>query len=197
MPTTLVGKIGGSSCTSGSAQRSPVKETELHGKSVRAATTSASGAAPGSPSTTPNAVLPAGGAKLAMRTVRRLPRGDECSPARPAGRSAWRAHLGRGSPARDTGLVTGAEAGQDRERVRRRLVLVVGTLAGLLVLAGVLPWVTGGDSTIRFLALPMLLAGLMVSGAAIRIATVRRPTPVTPVERTCDGCSCGAGGWGG
>jgi hypothetical protein len=92
--------------------------------------------------------------------------------------------------------VTGAEAGQDRERVRRRLVLVVGTLAGLLVLAGVLPWVTGGDSTIRFLALPMLLAGLMVSGAAIRIATVRRPTPVTPVERTCDGCCCGGGGCG-
>ncbi len=83
-----------------------------------------------------------------------------------------------------------------RDRVRRRALLLVGTLAGVLVLAGLLPWVTGGDSTIRFLALPLLLAGLMVTGLAIRFAVARRPTPVTPVERGCDGCVCGlsAGG---
>jgi hypothetical protein len=90
--------------------------------------------------------------------------------------------------------VTVRDAG--RERVRRRALLLVGTLAGVLVLAGLLPWVTGGDSTIRFLALPLLLAGLMVTGLAIRFAVARPPTPVTPVERGCDGCACGlsAGG---
>jgi uncharacterized membrane protein YccC len=82
----------------------------------------------------------------------------------------------------------------DRDRVRRRALRLVGTLAGVLVLAGVLPWVTGADSTIRFLALPLLLAGLMATGLAIRFAKVRRArpmTPVTPVERGCDGCACG------
>lgn len=79
----------------------------------------------------------------------------------------------------------------DRERVRQRALLLVGTLAGVLVLAGVLPWVTGGDSTIRFLALPLLVAGLMTTGLAVRFARARRSTPVTPVERGCEGCVCG------
>jgi hypothetical protein len=83
---------------------------------------------------------------------------------------------------------------RDTDRVRRRAVLLLGGLAGTLVLAGLLPWLTGGETTIRMLALPLLLAGLLVTGAAIRIAVVRRPAPVTPVERSCDGCSCGAGG---
>lgn len=82
----------------------------------------------------------------------------------------------------------------DRDRVRKRALLLVGTLAGVLVLAGLLPWVTGADPTIRFLALPLLLAGLMVTGLAVRFAKVRRErpmTPVTPVERGCEGCVCG------
>ena len=83
---------------------------------------------------------------------------------------------------------------RDVDRARRRAVLLLGGLAGSLVLAGLLPWVTGGETTIRMLALPLLLAGVLTTGAAIRVAVVRRPTPVTPVERTCDGCSCGAGG---
>lgn len=78
--------------------------------------------------------------------------------------------------------------------MRRRAVLLIGTLAAALLLAGVLPWVTGGETTIRMLALPMLLAGFVVAGAAVRIAVVRRPTAVTPVERPCDGCTCGGGG---
>ncbi|MFL6131127.1 MAG: hypothetical protein ACJ73E_18960 [Mycobacteriales bacterium] len=83
---------------------------------------------------------------------------------------------------------------READRVRRRAVLLVGTLAAALLLAGLLPWVTGGETTIRMLALPMLLAGLLVTGAATRIAVVRRPAPVSPVERRCDGCTCGAGG---
>jgi hypothetical protein len=85
----------------------------------------------------------------------------------------------------------------DADRLRRRAVLLLGGLAGALVLAGLLPWLTGGDTTIRMLALPMLLAGLLVTGATIRVAVVRRPPPATLVERTCEGCSCGAGGCAG
>jgi hypothetical protein len=85
----------------------------------------------------------------------------------------------------------------DVDRVRRRAVLLLGGLAGALMLAGLLPWLTGGDTTIRLLALPMLLAGLLVTGATIRVAVVRRPTPAPLVERSCDGCSCGAGGCAG
>jgi hypothetical protein len=89
----------------------------------------------------------------------------------------------------DTGRVTV----RDVDRVRRRAVLLLGGLAAAMLLAGLLPWVTGGDTTIRLLALPLLLAGLMVAGAAMRVVVVRRPAPVTPVERGCAGCTCGAG----
>lgn len=84
---------------------------------------------------------------------------------------------------------------RDADRVRRRAVLLLGVLAATLLLAGLLPWVTGGESTIRMLALPMLLAGLLVAGAAVRVAVFRRPAPsAPPVERGCDGCVCGGGG---
>jgi hypothetical protein len=65
-----------------------------------------------------------------------------------------------------------------------------------MLLAGVLPWVTGGESTIRFLALPLLLAGLMMLGVTLRVwAAGRRPAPsAPPVERGCDGCVCGRQG---
>jgi hypothetical protein len=73
---------------------------------------------------------------------------------------------------------------------------MLAALAGAMLLAGVLPWVTGGDATIRFLALPLLLAGLMVLGATLRVwAAGRRPAPsAPPVERGCDGCVCGLNG---
>jgi hypothetical protein len=83
--------------------------------------------------------------------------------------------------------VTDAEAA----RVRRRAVLLVGVLAATMVLAGLLPWLTGGELTIRLFGLPLLLAGLLVAGVALRVATVRRPAPsAPPVERRCDGCVC-------
>jgi hypothetical protein len=82
------------------------------------------------------------------------------------------------------------------DRARQRAVLMLSALAGAMLLAGVLPWVTGGESTIRFLALPLLLAGLMVLGATLRVwVTGRRPAPsAPPVERGCDGCVCGLQG---
>lgn len=83
---------------------------------------------------------------------------------------------------------------READQARRRAVLLLGVLAGTLVLAGLLPWVTGAETIVRMFALPMLLAGLLVTGAAIRVAVVRRPEPATLVERTCEGCACGAGG---
>jgi hypothetical protein len=82
------------------------------------------------------------------------------------------------------------------DRARRRAVLMLSALAGAMLLAGVLPWATGGESTIRFLALPLLLAGLMVLGVTLRVwAAGRRPAPsAPPVERGCDGCVCGLQG---
>jgi hypothetical protein len=80
-------------------------------------------------------------------------------------------------------------------RVRRRAVLLLGVLAATLVLAGLLPWLTGGELTVRLFGLPLLLAGRMVTGATLRGATARRRAPSAPlVERRCDGCVCGTGG---
>jgi hypothetical protein len=73
---------------------------------------------------------------------------------------------------------------------------MLAALAAALLLAGGLPWVTGGEMTIRFLALPLLIAGLLVTGAALRVrAAGRKPAPsAPPVERGCDGCVCGPDG---
>lgn len=75
---------------------------------------------------------------------------------------------------------------------RRRVVRLLGILAAALLLAGLLPWVTWGELTVRLFALPMLLAGLMVAGAAVRVRAVGRRVPsAPPVERGCEGCVCG------
>lgn len=76
---------------------------------------------------------------------------------------------------------------------RRRAVRMLGALAGALLLAGVLPWVTGGEWPIRLLALPLVLAGLLVLGATLRVhAAGAAPAPsAPPLERGCDGCACG------
>jgi hypothetical protein len=75
-------------------------------------------------------------------------------------------------------------------QARRRAVRMLGALAGVLLLAGVLPWVTGGETAIRLLALPLLLMGLVVLGAALRVRTAPAPS-APPLERGCDGCACG------
>jgi hypothetical protein len=79
------------------------------------------------------------------------------------------------------------------DRARRRAVLMLSALAGAMLLAGVLPWATGGESSVRFLGLPLLLAGLLVLGVTLRVWVAgRRPAPsAPPVERRCDGCACG------
>ncbi len=75
---------------------------------------------------------------------------------------------------------------------RRRAVRMLGILAAALLVAGLLPWVTWGALQIRLLALPMVLAGLVVAGAALRVRAAGRRVPsAPPVERGCDGCACG------
>jgi hypothetical protein len=70
---------------------------------------------------------------------------------------------------------------------------MLGVLAAALLLAGALPWVTGGETIIRLMGVPLFLAGLIVLGATLRVWRVsRRPAPsAPPVERGCDGCVCG------
>jgi hypothetical protein len=100
------------------------------------------------------------------------------------------------SRAGDTGPVTRCES------VRlRRATLRLSVLAAVLLLAGLLPWLTDGPLPVRLVALPLLLTGAGVAAVAVRLRSVL-PTPVRPrpsappVERACDGCACGGGGRG-
>jgi hypothetical protein len=81
-------------------------------------------------------------------------------------------------------------------QARRRAVRMLGVLAAALLLAGLLPWVTWGDATVRYLALPFVGAGLLVLGSTLRVWSAgRTPSPsAPPVERGCDGCVCGLDG---
>jgi hypothetical protein len=72
----------------------------------------------------------------------------------------------------------------------------LGVLAAVLVVAGLLPWVTAGPTAARLLALPLLVAGLGVTLVAARVRSLApqlRPS-ADPVERRCAGCVCGTGG---
>ena len=92
----------------------------------------------------------------------------------------------------DTGRVTAG----DGRRVRRRATVRLGVLAAVLLLAGLLPWVTAGPLSARLVALPLLLAGALLVVLTARVGTMvpqlRRSAP--PVERRCDGCVCGTTG---
>ena len=81
-------------------------------------------------------------------------------------------------------------------RARTRAVRMLAALAAVLLLAGLLPWVTGGETIVRLMGLPLFLAGLMVLGVTLRVWHAgRRPAPsAPPVERGCDGCVCGLDG---
>ena len=71
---------------------------------------------------------------------------------------------------------------------------MLASLAGAMLLAGVLPWATGAESAIRFLSLPLFLAGLMVLGVTLRVWAAGRRPPDPPVQRGCAGCVCGLNG---
>jgi hypothetical protein len=82
----------------------------------------------------------------------------------------------------------------------RRAAARLGVLGVALLVAGALPWLTGGALAARLIALPLLLAGAAVAGATVRILTLPKvsaapaayPAPVTAAG--CDGCTCGEDG---
>ncbi len=90
---------------------------------------------------------------------------------------------------RDTGAVAAVGTG----RARRRAVLRLGLLAGVLLLAGGLPWVTAGPLPARLIALPLLVAGLLVAAVTVKLRSILpRVRPAAQlVERRCEGCVCG------
>src|SRR6266511_4442261 len=184
MQTTLPGRMGASSRRSGSAHRSPVNSTGPSiGYSVSTATVAASTGAPAGASTAPTATVPAGVTKRAMRTSRQPTRGV---PGRPLVAVVPRvATMVRMTPQSPT----------------RGPLIMLGALAALLVLAGVLPWLTGGSGAARGFATPLLLVGLFAWYAALRAVRAEPAAPPRPATGRdagpaggCGGCRCGAGG---
>src|SRR5256885_5270133 len=104
MPTTLLGRIGESSRTSGSAQRWPVKRSAPNGCPSTSATVTAPSPAPDSPSTAPNDIPPAC-TKRAIRTARIYP-----APGDGPGRVA----PGLRSEATREGVTSGATGPRER-----------------------------------------------------------------------------------
>ncbi len=67
-------------------------------------------------------------------------------------------------------------------------------LAAVLLVAGILPWATGGPAVVRILGIPFVLLGLLAGYATTRLQTVasRAATRSAP-PAGCGGCNCGAG----
>lgn len=79
-------------------------------------------------------------------------------------------------------------------RPDRGPLILLGALAVLMLVAGLLPWLVGGTSAARALGTPLAVAGLLAGYAVLR--TSRPPRPAPPRRRPtggCAGCVCGAG----
>jgi hypothetical protein len=84
-------------------------------------------------------------------------------------------------------------------------MIMLGALAVLLVLAGLLPWLVGGSGAARGFATPLLLVGVFAGYAVLRAGRTGPAAPRRPVSGPasgsasgstdrCGGCRCGAGG---
>jgi len=74
-------------------------------------------------------------------------------------------------------------------------VLRLAALAGLLVLAGALPWITWGPLATRLVALPLLLVGALMAATCARLRTIRITHAPRAAERpACATCACGTPG---
>jgi hypothetical protein len=81
-------------------------------------------------------------------------------------------------------------------------LVMLGSLAVLLALAGLLPWLAGGPGAAKAFGTPLLLVGLFAGYAVFRAgrpsstAGARQPSgPGAPASVPgCGGCVCGAGG---
>ena len=77
---------------------------------------------------------------------------------------------------------------------RRRSALVAGAFALVLLVAGLLPWVTPADSVIRFLAAFVVVAGLFAAFIAVGLVRSIRRVPVTRGTSARAGAAGGCGG---
>jgi hypothetical protein len=87
---------------------------------------------------------------------------------------------------------------QSQSQARGPLV-VLGALAVLLVLAGLLPWLVGGSGAAKGFATPLLLVGVFAGYAVLRAGRAQPAPPPRPAAGQagaggCGGCRCGAGG---
>ncbi len=74
--------------------------------------------------------------------------------------------------------------------------LRLAALTAVLLVAGVLPWATGGPTVTRVLGIPFLLLGLLAGYATTRLPAVASRTAAaarTAPPAGCAGCNCGAG----
>jgi hypothetical protein len=70
----------------------------------------------------------------------------------------------------------------------------LGALTAVLLVAGILPWATGGPTVTRVLGVPFLLLGLLACYATTRLpAVASRAATRTAPPPGCAGCNCGAG----
>jgi hypothetical protein len=80
-------------------------------------------------------------------------------------------------------------------RERRWAAGTLGLLAAALLVAGGLPWVTGGTWPVRLIALPLLLVGGFAAVTAARLPSMRLPhRSAPPVRRPhhCTRCAANA-----
>ena len=81
-------------------------------------------------------------------------------------------------------------------RERRWAAVALALLAAALLLAGGLPWVTGGTLPVRLIALPLLLVGGLAAVTAARLPAARlphRPTSRGHRPHQCTRCAATAG----
>src|SRR5215470_3177541 len=116
------------------------------------ATVAAASGAPASLSTAPTATLPAGVAKRAIRTGRAYP------APRPAP-AAERVRTPVGNPAAAGCSWLATIGAMTMQASGRGPLVMLGSLAVLLALAGLLPWLAGGSGAAKAFGTPLLLVG--------------------------------------
>jgi hypothetical protein len=93
----------------------------------------------------------------------------------------------------DTGPVTTRVTTTRQER--RFAAAALGLLAAALLVAGTLPWATGGPLPARLIALPLLLLGALAGLTAARLPAGRlpsRPAPSHPPRPAHNCAHCAA-----
>lgn len=67
-------------------------------------------------------------------------------------------------------------------------------LAGVCLIAGIVPWFVGGPLLARLLSLPFLLLGVFVAAVAVRLRQARPRLSTADFPQLSGGCACGGEG---